>query len=166
MEELAEVVAIDNGQITLVSKVKSTCNTCSQVDTCASGQVAKAIPHKTLSFVLPYPESLSTTSEATLNLSVGDCVIISLPETDVLHSALQVYLLPLAGLLSFSAFGQWLYQNEALAHELLALLIGLVGGYLGYRLAKFWQNKPSKLAKLQPKILRVITKPIDLTVSK
>ncbi len=50
MEELATVTAIDNENITMVSKIKSTCNSCSQVDTCASGQVAKAIPKKNIIF--------------------------------------------------------------------------------------------------------------------
>ena len=50
MEELATVTAYENGKITVVSQIKSTCNSCSQVNTCASGLVAKAIPHKKLSF--------------------------------------------------------------------------------------------------------------------
>ncbi|MCW8833736.1 MAG: SoxR reducing system RseC family protein, partial [Colwellia sp.] len=79
MEELAEVVAINDTQITLVSQVKSSCNSCSQVDSCASGQVAKAIPHKKLSFILPYPQSISSDINDT-TINVGDCVVLSLPE--------------------------------------------------------------------------------------
>lgn len=155
MEELAEVIAIENGLIHIVSQVKSSCNSCSQVSTCASGQVAKAIPHKKLSFTLP----LSALSKNEL-VEVGDCIVLTLPETDVLRSAWQVYLLPVIGLLSFSALGQWLKEQSVLNHELLALVVGILGGYLGYRLAKYFQNNPEHQEKLQPKILRVLPKSI------
>ncbi len=157
MEELATVIANESGKITVVSQVKSSCNSCSQVDTCASGQVAKAIPHKKLSFTLHHPELLKNQV-----INVGDCVVITVPEGDVLQSAWQVYLLPVLGLFSFSALGQWLVQEEILAHELIGLVIGILGGYLGYRLAKHLQSKPDKLKKLQPEILRVLPKPLDV----
>lgn len=161
MEELAEVVDITNSHITVVSQVKSSCNTCSQADTCASGQVAKAIPHKKLSLKLPYPSSL-VSADKNQKVHVGDCVILSLPEAGVLQSAWQVYLLPVFGLILFSAIGQMLLLKGVLNHELLALLIGILGGYLGYRLAKFWQNQSNQESKLQPKISRVLPKLIDI----
>lgn len=158
MEELATVTAIDNGNITVVSQIKSSCNSCSQVDTCASGLVAKAIPHKNLSFTLLKPKSLENQT-----IKVGDCVVLTLPEVDVLQSAWQVYLLPIFGLFSFSALGQWLVQEEILAHELIALFIGIIGGYLGYRFAKYLQNQPSQRERLQPKVLRVLPKPLSVS---
>jgi sigma-E factor negative regulatory protein RseC len=159
MEELAEVIAIESGMISVVSQVKSSCNSCAQVSTCASGQVAKAIPHKKSSFILPESALLNNQ-----RVEVGDCVVLTLPEVDVLKSAWQVYLLPIMGLLVFSALGQWLTMQEVLSHELFALGIGLTGGYLGYRLAKYLQNHPEHDEKLQPKILRVIPKPLVVDV--
>jgi sigma-E factor negative regulatory protein RseC len=159
MEELAEVVAIENGMISVVSQVKSSCNSCSQVSTCASGQVAKAIPHKKLSFTLPMSALFNDKP-----VQVGDCVVLTLPEVDVLKSAWQVYLLPVIGLISFSAIGQWLVMQKVLSHELWALAAGLIGGYLGYRIAKHLQNHPEHQEKLQPKILRVLPKPLAVDV--
>jgi sigma-E factor negative regulatory protein RseC len=159
MEELAEVIAIESGLISVVSQVKSSCSSCSQVSTCASGQVAKAIPHKKSSFILPVSALLTNQ-----RLQVGDCVVLTLPEIDVLQSAWQVYLLPIIGLVSFSALGQWLTMQAVLSHELLGLGIGLTGGYLGYCLAKYLQNHPEHQEKLQPKILRVIPKPLVVDV--
>jgi sigma-E factor negative regulatory protein RseC len=159
MEELAEVIAIESGLISVVSQVKSSCSSCSQVSTCASGQVAKVIPHKKSSFILPVSALLTNQ-----RLQVGDCVVLTLPEIDVLQSAWQVYLLPIIGLVSFSALGQWLTMQAVLSHELLGLGIGLTGGYLGYYLAKYLQNHPEHQEKLQPKILRVIPKPLVVDV--
>lgn len=162
MEELAEIITIEADQITLVSQVKSSCNSCSQVDACASGQVAKAIPHRKLSFTLPYPQSLSVNVKPNTNINVGDCAVLSLPEGHVLQSAWQVYLLPIIGLFAFSALGQLMLNQQTLTHELQALLLGVLGGYLGYRLAKHLQSKLSNISKLQPKILRILTKPIEI----
>ncbi len=162
MEELAEIIAIDAGQITLVSQVKSSCSSCSQVDTCASGQIAKAIPHRTLSFTLPYPQSLSVDVKHNIAINVGDCVVLSLPEAHVLQSAWQVYLLPIVGLFTFSALGQLMLNKQLLSHELQALLLGVLGGYLGYRIARYLQNQSSNILKLQPKILRILAKPIEI----
>jgi len=158
MEELATVTAINAEQITVISKIKSSCNSCSQLDTCASGQVAKAIPHKSLSFTLPKPQSLENQT-----INVGDCVVLTLPEADLLQSAWQVYMLPVLGLFSFSALGQWLKLEGILPHELMALALGVFGGYVGYRFAKFFQNQPSNRARLQPKILRVLPKSLNVT---
>lgn len=160
MEELAEVIAIENGMISVVSQVKSSCSSCSQVTSCASGQVAKAIPHKKSSFIIPLSALLNNQL-----VQVGDCVVLTLPEVDVLKSAWQVYLFPIIGLLSFSALGQWLIVKAVLNHELFALGIGLAGGYIGYRLAKHLQNHPEHQKNLQPKILRVIPKPLVVDVN-
>lgn len=161
MEELAEVIAIESGMISVVSQIKSSCSSCSQVSTCASGQVAKAIPHKKSSFIIPVSALLNKEL-----IQVGDCVVLTLPEIDVLQSAWQVYLLPIIGLLTFSAIGQWLVMQKVLSHELLALGIGLTGGYLGYRLAKYLQNHSEHQDKLQPKILRVIPKQLVADVQQ
>ena len=157
MEELATVTAINNDKITVVSQIKSSCNSCSQVDTCASGQVAKAIPHKQLSLTLSKTRSIENET-----INVGDCVILMLPEVDLLRSAWQVYLLPILGLFILSALGQWLTLEGILAPELMALALGVSGGYFGYKLAKYFQSTSINQEKLQPKILRVLPKPLEL----
>ena len=159
IKELANVVSIGIGQVTVTSQIKSSCSGCAQVDTCGSGQVAKSLPQAKLTLTLPYDiNSLGR------ELKEGDCVVLAIPEKHVLSSAGQVYLLPLAGLISFSALGQWLYKLQILPHELIALAFGLTGGYLGYRLAKFNQKLGKQSTNLQPKIIEVL--PNNKTISK
>ncbi|MGB0936955.1 MAG: SoxR reducing system RseC family protein [Colwellia sp.] len=159
MEEQATVAAINQKDITLVSNVKSSCSSCSQSENCASGQVAKAFPHKKLEFSIAYSSTKHN------NLSVGDQVIVALPQGDVLKSAWQVYCFPLIGLIGFSAISQFAQGigifnnmlNGLLNHELFALSIGITGGYLGHRLAKSLQNRNEVTLKLCPKIIRTVS---------
>jgi len=152
IEEIATVTAINERTVTVTSQIKSSCSGCAQVDSCGSGQIAKAIPQRQLILTLPYPKEIDSNT-----LNVGDCIILGLPENDVLASAGQVYLLPLSGLIAFSAFGQWLLNQHFFIHELFALAFGLLGGFLGYRLAKYRQKKGRRALKLQPKILRTLS---------
>jgi len=151
IKELANVIAIEAGKVTVTSQIKSTCSGCAQVETCGSGQIAKALPQAKLTLTLPYDESSGEM------LKQGDSVVLALPEKHILASAGQVYLLPLLGLLTFSAVGQWLLKQQILPHELFALGLGVTGAYLGYKYAQFQQKQGKHSEKLQPKIIKVTT---------
>lgn len=150
MEELATVVHIENNKVSITSEVKSACSGCQQVDNCGSGQVAKAFPTKKLSLVL----------HSDLPLKVGDTVVLGLSDECLLQSAWQVYLFPLIGLILFAAIGQYFISNNVLPYELFGVLFALIGGYLGYALAKSKQSSPENKEKLTPKILRILTEKI------
>ena len=150
-KELATVVTSVKGIVTVTSQIKSTCGSCNQVKTCGSGQVAQALPQPRLTLTLPYDVELIGRE-----LTSGDCVVLSIPEKDMLLSSAQVYLLPLFGLIGFSAVGQWLFKQHILPHELIALLLGLLGGYGGHKLAKYIQLHGGNNGNLQPKIIEVL----------
>ena len=161
MEELATVVAIKPSNlsgdtlstVTVESTIKSTCSGCKQVDSCGSGQVSKAIPQKKLTVDL----------NTELNVSVGDIIVLGLSEKGMLHSAWQVYLWPLIGLISFSGLGQYFVQSAIFSTELYGVLLGCTGGYLGHRLAKFWQTHSEQGLALMPKILRIQSNDLKIT---
>lgn len=160
IQELANVVAINDKYIKVTSQIKSSCSGCGQVDTCGSGQLAKALPQAKLSLNLLHEDNDSIDP-----IKVGDCVVLALPEKHMLTSAAQVYLWPLAGLILFSAIGQLLYQQEILSHELFALTVGLLGGYLGFRLARKQQKQGLRRKNLQPRILKVVPSVLSETVT-
>ncbi len=154
-EELAHIVAIEKNTLLLRSHIKTTCGSCAQIDTCASGQVSKALPKRQRTYTVPF-----VSQEAIPDLTVGDDVVVEIPEGTMLSSAGQVYLLPITGLIFFSALGQWLVDNHIFTHELYALNLGIVGGYLGYCLAKYRQKHNDHACKLQPQIVKkLLAKP-------
>lgn len=152
MEETARVIAVDNGQVTLESVIKSACSSCQQVDTCGSGQIAKAIPHK----------KLITTITTDKLLAVGDEVVLGISEKHILQTAWQVYIFPLIGLILFSALGQWLIIQQVISHEIMGIILGVLGGFVGFKLASYLQQRKSS-QWLAPKILRVLPKNIVIT---
>lgn len=144
MEETATVIAINNHQVTVESQVKSSCSSCHQVDSCGSGQVAKAIPHRKLIAELSND----------LNLNLGEKVVLGIPEGKLLTSAWQVYFLPLLGLFIFAGVGQLISQYYQLSHEFLTILLSFLGGFVGFKLASYFQCKLTHQANLLPTIIR------------
>jgi sigma-E factor negative regulatory protein RseC len=126
IKEQAQVTAITQDSVTVESIVKSTCSGCQQLESCGSGQIAKAFPQKKTTYTV--------TSE--LPVKVGDRVTIGLSEKLLLSAAWQVYMWPLIGLFIGSFLGQSILEANLISHELWALPIAIFGGYLGYFLAK------------------------------
>jgi sigma-E factor negative regulatory protein RseC len=156
IEENATVVSIHltkneaanntvNNKITVEREIKSSCSGCKQVDNCGSGQVAKAFPQPKLSLDL-YTD---------LPVKIGDTVVIGLSDKHLLLSAWQVYLWPLLGLVIASVLGQWFVDNEIFSHELIAIAFGVLGGYLGFCLARHQQKRGKYCDLLIPRILRI-----------
>ena len=160
MEELATVVAIssdnaidnDFSVVTVESIIKSTCSSCKQIDSCGSGQVSKAIPQKKLSVELM----------TQLPVKIGDVIVLGLSEKGLLQTAWQVYLWPLIGLITCSGLGQYLIQQTIFPSEIYGIVFGCTGGYLGHRLAKFWQTRSEYSLALMPKILRIQAKELEI----
>ena len=135
LEERAIVTAVNLDKVTVQSEVKSTCSSCQQNDSCGSGIVAKALPQKKLTVELV----------TQLDVSVGDVVTLSIPEKDLLQTAWQVYLWPLLGLIAFSALGQYLVSQLVFPHEVYAIVLGGIGGYIAFKFTCYWQKNQGYL---------------------
>ena len=153
VEERAIVKQILPSAIEVESLVKSSCSQCHQVDNCGNGQVAKALPQKKLLLTIP------TTDQ----FVIGDEVMIAIPEQYLLKSAWQVYMWPLVGVISFAGVGQLLYQAQFLPNELLVVLLSILGGFLGSKLASWWQIYSGLHSKLVPKITSRIPKELQIS---
>ncbi|GHF84509.1 SoxR reducing system RseC family protein [Thalassotalea marina] len=154
IEEIAQVTQINGTHITVRSTVKSSCSGCQQLENCGSGQIAKAFNHKAVEF------SLVTEKKLTL----GDQVLIGLPEKLLLSAAWQVYMWPLFGLILTSLLAQWALDSLGISHELFALAFGVVGGYVGYKLAQNRQSACQLHEGWQVKLIKVLPSNIPVEV--
>lgn len=147
IETVATVIACSKGQVTLQASQRSSCDHCREPE-CGSGQVNKAL-HKTLhQITLPYAKSLPE----------GAQVLLALPEKGLLTAAGLMFLLPLGCLLVGAALGETVLLQLLGLHEIAVALSGVLGGWLGYRLAARWHQRISRSAAMEPKILKVISK--------
>lgn len=146
IEEQAQVIAVDDQHIVVTTLVKSTCSGCQQLDSCGSGQVAKAFGQKQVSYQI----------SATTPVNIGDKVLIGLSEQVLLSAAWQVYLWPLIGLFAGSVIGQYLFAQMGFTHELLALITGIFGGYIGFKCAQLKQQHLATDERWHAKLLRVL----------
>jgi sigma-E factor negative regulatory protein RseC len=132
-------------KITVQSEIKSSCGGCSQLDTCGTGQISKALPQRQTRFIV-YSD---------MAVKVGDKVVIGLSEQALLTSAWQVYLWPVLGLIIMASLSQWLLEGTLFSHELYSLSLGLLGAFLAHKLAYYQQNQSACAKKMQPEILRI-----------
>ena len=145
--ELATVSYVGEDYVEVTSEVKSTCSSCQQVDTCGSGQVAKAFPQKQLSLQV-------STLNFTETLVMGDQVEIAIPQDQLLKSLWHVYGLPLIFLVVFAGLGQQFIVPHS--HELIAIVFAVFGGYLGFKLAHKQENRQNQKLALQPYLVKKV----------
>ena len=148
MEEPAKVIQVLRNSVIVESQLKSACSQCQQVDNCGSGQVAKAFPQPKLTVEIETEEAYN----------VGDEVLISVPEHALLNIAWQVYLWPILGLMLAAGLGQLLIIEAWLTQEWQAIILGAIGGFLGYKLAKYNVNRCKHHQLLKPKITQRLIK--------
>jgi len=152
IEQQAQVVAIDNTEVTVESLVSSSCSGCKQVESCGSGQIAKAFPQK----------KLKVTLQTELPVKIGDFVMLGLSEEILLKSAWQVYIWPLIGMIFGGFLGQWLLEQNHLVSEIFAIAISLSGGLLGFYFARNQQNKLANCPQWAPVIMKVLPENIQI----
>jgi len=110
IETQARVVRLDSGHAWVEPRPHSPCGQCDPVHGCRSLAIARMFSAGSSAFRVKNP----------LAADVGDWVTVSIPERGMLHSALLMYLVPLAGLFVGAAAG-------ALASETVSVLAGIAG---------------------------------------
>ncbi|MCH2056711.1 MAG: SoxR reducing system RseC family protein [Thalassotalea sp.] len=146
MEELAKVISVHDQHVVVQSLVKSTCSSCQQVDNCGTGIVAKAIPQQKMTLEIA----------TDLSLDVGDEVLISIPEEAMLSVAWRVYLWPLLGLIIAAGGVQYLMSQGLFNSELMVMLAGGIGAFVGYKISKTQLESSDAHQALQPKITQKV----------
>lgn len=87
-------------------------------------------------------------------VSVGDQVVVGIPEGALMKGALMVYLLPLVCLFAGALLGSRLI----VAGQDLSALLGVAGLAVGFLVNRWYSGRHAALS-MQPSIIRVIPRP-------
>lgn len=145
LQESGLVTRIENDIAWVNTQAKLACSSCRVESTCGNGILEKYLAGKLFISKL----------KNTLNASVGDQVIISIPKARVTKASMIAYMIPLC-LLMFGAFVGNFWS------EFLSILGSVIGFALGLLIIRFYNVKISKDQSYEPVMLSKIkpTKPL------
>ncbi|MEJ2142497.1 MAG: SoxR reducing system RseC family protein [Gammaproteobacteria bacterium] len=145
IEEVATVIDIHDGQVLLEAQRQSTCGTCAAKTGCGTAVFAKTLGKK----------SSQITTINTLNLQVGDRVLVGLHENALLLGSFMVYLIPIIGLFVFALIGQWFSQQWLnVENELWIIGFATAGFILALSFVKKFNRKIKNDSRFQPVLLK------------
>ncbi|WP_100643311.1 SoxR reducing system RseC family protein [Alteromonas facilis] len=148
VEEMGEVVAVDNGWITVQTQIKSTCNACHANDDCGTGIVARALA--------PKVEALRFKTD--LPVSVGSRVRLGIQEDALLSASFMLYMLPLIILIISVMLFSHLLPMFQLEHEGWVLLATVLTCLFSFsRLSRHLKQREQQ--HYQPQLLGVVLDP-------
>lgn len=142
IEEQGRVVAVESGAVWVETLRKSTCSSCSANATCGQGLMDRLGVGRQRGYVRAL---------CSLQLSVGDAVVIGVREDLLVRSSLLVYLLPLFGLLAVALLFDSLGFGEP-----LVILGGLFGLLMTWLLVRWRVSRVADDPSLQPVVLRAL----------
>ncbi len=145
LEEQGIVVEINEQFAIVETKRTSLCGQCAANKGCGTASLASVLGQKTTRIQVVKHK----------NTTVGDNVLIGLEEQALLKSAFAFYLPPLLGLFA-AALGYDMLAKITLlpSHEILTVLAGLLGLYIGFMWVKRFSIRLSKNTDYQPVILK------------
>ncbi|MDP5028932.1 MAG: SoxR reducing system RseC family protein [Paraglaciecola sp.] len=154
IEEVGTIVSVtqEHGvqNIWVETAIKTTCSSCQAQTNCGTSVVAKAFSPKKQSIKLPYEHAVV----------IGQKVKLGVPEEALLSASLQVYLLPLLGLILGSSLASYVMPFLALESELWVVLTGFIMAGVVFLLIR---NKLAEANNLQycPTLIEVYPNPVE-----
>ncbi len=142
IEETGRVVAVEDSTLWVETIRKASCDSCAAQKGCGHSVLAKLGDGKNHVRVLN-PSSNSH------SFTVGDDVVIGVPEDVVVIGSMIAYLLPLISLLAFSVAGQLLLSSEG-----YTILFGMFGLALGFAVVRWHFLIKRDDARFQPSVIR------------
>ena len=150
LEETAQVVAIQGGEVWVETGRRSSCSSCAVNAGCGSAALAKVLGQR----------RSRVRALSDIPLSVGDQVVIGIREQAVVRGSLAVYAVPVVTLLLGALAGdlgarRFLWPDA----ELASLVLGLAGLAGGLWWLSAFSRRIRHSADYQPVVLRRVAPP-------
>lgn len=144
IEEQGRVVAVEDEQIWVETIQQSACGSCTAKSTCGQGLIAKYTSGKR--------NHIRVVSDK--SVSVGDHVVLGIPENTLVKSAFLAYGLPLLLFVGSAGVADSVFSVS----EPWVITIGLLGLFLGFSLVRLISGAGAgaRVSSFQPVILKVL----------
>jgi sigma-E factor negative regulatory protein RseC len=142
LEESGKVVSIEDGGLWVETIQQSTCGSCRAKKGCGQQLLSKIGTHSAnIKAVLDKNDNNS--------YSVGDVVVIGIPENTIVMSSLLIYCLPLLLMIVFSGIAHTYIDSN----ETHTIIVGLCGLLVGGLFVRCWGRAVQHNADYQPIVL-------------
>lgn len=150
IEERAEVVSIEGGDVWVETQRRSACAQCAVNNGCGTAVLGKVLGNKRSRVRVLNPEDAK--------VSIGDEIIVGIDEQALVRGSLVIYLVPLIFLFLFGLLGEVLTDQLHLGNpELMVVIFGILGLLSGFYLVKKFTRGIQDNSRYQPVLLhRVI----------
>ena len=147
IEEHAQVVAVNDGDVWVETQRRSACGQCAANKGCGTATLAKVLGNKRSRVRALNPTSVS--------VAVGDEVVIGIDEQALVRGSLAVYTVPLLSLFIFGLLGQTLGTQLLIgSSELMTIGFSVVGLVLGFLWVRRFTTRIGNDDRYQPVLLR------------
>ena len=146
IEEQATVVAVEGDYALLQTERKSTCQSCSVQKGCGTSVLSKVVGQR----------SSQVRVDNTLNVSIGDLVLLGIKENALVQGSLLVYALPLVFMLVFAVVAEISATSFGIRNELLVIVAALLGFAVSIVVIRFGFYRTGLKQRIQPIMLRII----------
>lgn len=144
IEETATVVAVEGPYALLQTQRQSACQSCSVKTGCGTSVLSQVVGQR----------SSQLKVDNTLELKVGDEVVIGLLENSLVKGSLLIYALPILLMLGAGLLGDYLAQIYHYNRDLLAAGFAVSGFLISLPLIRRIINTSALKQQMQPQILR------------
>lgn len=152
IEERAEVVSIEHGEVWVETRRRSACGQCAVNKGCGTAVLAKVIGNKRNRVRVLNPDDTS--------VSIGDEIVVGIEEQALVRGSLVIYLVPLLTLFLFGLLGEVLSVQLNLGNpDIPVIVFGLFGLVVGFYLVKMFSLNIRRNARYQPVLLHRIIQP-------
>jgi sigma-E factor negative regulatory protein RseC len=145
IEQKAVIIANEVGYAWVMPEDNAGCQSCAtEKSSCSTLSLSE--------WFKPKPQAVKVLNP--VYARVGDQVVVGLKSNALLLYSVLAYALPLISLLIAALLGTYIFQSVGLNSDIGAMLAGVVGLIVGFRLARYFAHWSKHLEHFQPVILR------------
>ncbi|MCG6937205.1 MAG: SoxR reducing system RseC family protein [Gammaproteobacteria bacterium] len=146
IEEIAQVIDIKGNNMILQAQRQSACGSCAANKGCGTSVLSKVVGRKFTRFQ----------ADNSINASVGDTVVVAIPEDAMLKGSLVMYLVPILGMIVISLLADYVLDPALQYRDFVIAVTAFVGLVFGALVARRYFASRSSAHLFTPVVLRKI----------